>query len=304
MKGEDWLGRVAGVRRWQRGDERAPHKPLLLLWALGRLQRTGSSKASYAEAEGPLAALLADYLPAGRKSSPAYPFHHLRSDGLWVVETADGHDPGARVSDLRASASGCFDPAFEAALVSEPALFGLVAHTILAENFPESLHGDICEAVGLDLEALDAGAVVARIDREGLRRRDPAFRERVLVAYEYRCAMCGFDGRLGTTAVGLDAAHVRWRAFGGPDDVANSLCLCSFHHKLFDRGAVGVTAGHEVAVSARFIGRGDSAHRLVLDLVGAPLHEPQPGMPPLAEEHRTWHWTEVFSTPPREPRAA
>ncbi|MHB1445630.1 MAG: HNH endonuclease [Acidimicrobiales bacterium] len=67
------------------------------------------------------------------------------------------------------------------------------------------------------------------------RRRDPAFREQVLLAYEYRCAFCGFDGQLGREAVAIDAAHVRWWAAAGPDDVANGLALCSLHHKLFDR---------------------------------------------------------------------
>ena len=51
----EWLERVASIRRWARGGERAPHKPLLLLYALGRLQRTGTSEMSYAEAEADLA---------------------------------------------------------------------------------------------------------------------------------------------------------------------------------------------------------------------------------------------------------
>ncbi len=31
---DEWLDRVASIRRWSRGGERAPHKPLLLLHAL------------------------------------------------------------------------------------------------------------------------------------------------------------------------------------------------------------------------------------------------------------------------------
>jgi putative restriction endonuclease len=84
--------------------------------------------------------------------------------------------------------------------------------------------------------------------------------------------------------VGLDAAHVRWWAFDGPDDVSNGLCLCAFHHKLLDRGVVGVTDDHTVAVSQHFVGRGPAADLLVLDLVGRPLFEPQAGQSPPAEE--------------------
>ena len=45
--------------------------------------------------------------------------------------------------------------------------------------------------------------------RMSLRRRDPCFRQRILKAYEYRCAVCGFDVRLGSISIALDAAHIR-----------------------------------------------------------------------------------------------
>lgn len=296
---ERWLERVASIRRWSRGGERAPHKPLLLLYALGRLQRTGSSVMSYVEAEPDLARLLRDYGPATRTTTPAYPFHHLQSDGLWEVSSTQG-DPGASPSRLRSSgATGRLDPAFEEALVHDPALIVLIAHLLLESNFAESLHRDLCEAVGLELEALEVAAAKDRTKQ--LRRRDPMFREMVLVAYEYRCAMCGYDGRLGAEAVGLDAAHLRWWAFEGPDAVDNGLCLCSFHHKLLDRGVLGVTANHEVAVSRHFVGRGQAAEELVLRLVGQPLLEPQPGNPTPSDVHVRWHSDQVFRQPARVP---
>ena len=114
-------------------------------------------------------------------------------------------------------------------------------------------------------------------------------------------AMCGYDGRLGTDAVGLDAAHVRWWAFDGPDVVDNGLCLCSFHHKLLDRGVLGITDDHEVSVSAHFVGRGRAAEEFVLRLVGQPLLEPQPGQPGPADRHIGWHEEQVFRQPARVP---
>jgi len=61
---------------------------------------------------------------------------------------------------------------------------------------------------------------------------------------------------------------VRWWAFEGPDTIDNALCLCSFHHKLLDRGVVGIRDDHTVDVSARFVGRGPAAELFVLDLLG------------------------------------
>ncbi|HUR18922.1 MAG TPA: HNH endonuclease [Acidimicrobiales bacterium] len=299
---DDWLRRIAGIRQWVRRGERAPHKPLLLLYAMGRLQRTGSTEVAYVEAEPALDELLRDFGPPGRKTSPAYPFHHLQSDGLWAVASPGGSDsdPGANPGRLRrAGAIGRLSADFETALLTDPRLLVLAARLLLDANFPESLHADICSLVGLDLEAVEVQAVRERA--ASLRRRDPHFRDAVLVAYEYCCAMCGYDGRLGTEAVGLDAAHVRWWAFEGPDTVDNALCLCSFHHKLFDRGAVGIGDDHTVDVSARFVGRGRAAEVFVLDLLGKPLHEPQRGQALPALDHVQWHRGQVFSGPPRVP---
>lgn len=130
MAGEvDWLERVVNVRRWTRGGERAPHKQLLLLYCLGRLQRTDTSKVAYTEAEPVLDELLCEFGPAGRTTSPAYPFHHLQTDELWTVTTASGIDAGSSRTALRASdAVGRLAPDFEAALRSDPRLFVLIVH--------------------------------------------------------------------------------------------------------------------------------------------------------------------------------
>src|SRR5579871_2027328 len=83
----DWADRVTHLRQWTRGRERAPHKPLLLLYALGRFQRTGDSPILFSEAEAELGQLLKEFGPP-RPTSPAYPFHHLTNDGFWVVNTS------------------------------------------------------------------------------------------------------------------------------------------------------------------------------------------------------------------------
>lgn len=46
--------------------------------------------------------------------------------------------------------------------------------------------------------------------------RDPLFRQQVLRAYNYECAICGFNMRHDNASVGLEAAHIKWKQFGGP----------------------------------------------------------------------------------------
>nr|WP_306823433.1 HNH endonuclease [Streptomyces sp. JJ66] len=99
-------------------------------------------------------------------------------------------------------------------------------------------------------------------------------RELVLTAYECQCAFCSYDGRIGAVPGRAGAAHVRWWAFDGPAEIGNGLCLCSPHHKLSDKGVLGVAATATGSlVSQRFLGRslrcprahhspgGPSAHR-------------------------------------------
>lgn len=296
---ESWIGRVTSLNQWRRGGERAPHKPLLLLYALGRLQRTGSSKMAYADVEVELKRLLGEFGPP-RPTSPGYPFHHLVSDGLWVVRTNAGvGSPGSNVGALRAGAVGELSTDFSHA-IEDPALFAAVVRAILDANFPETLHADILDTVGITLAPAELAAVPGKT---GTKRRNPAFREVVLLAYEYRCAACGYDGQLMQEAVGIDAAHIRWWAAEGPDEVANGVALCSLHHKLLDRGAIGITIDYRMTVSSHFLGHGSMAESLVLSLVGQPLLRPQAGQPLPHSDHIAWHGSQVFRSPARRPAA-
>ncbi|MFE6049320.1 phosphorothioated DNA-binding restriction endonuclease [Kitasatospora sp. NPDC056446] len=297
----DWLDRVAKLRRWTNNGVRAPHKPLLLLYALGSYQQDADGELRYSAVEAELKRLLAEYGPS-HPTTPAYPFHHLVSDGVWEVRTDRGPgSPGSGIGVLRSSgATGRLAPGLRAALGEEPPLLGRMARVLLDTHFPTSLHADLCEAVGLDLEQAETGAVPGA-DAAARRQRDRRMRELVLTAYEFQCAFCGYDGTLGASTVGLEAAHVRWWSHDGPDEVDNGLCLCSLHHKLFDKGVLGLAQNHRILVSDRFVGRSEASRRHVLDLADRPVIGPQPGRPPVAAHHRRWHEQQVFHGVPRQP---
>ena len=294
-----WLRRVAAVRQWRKDGERAPHKPLLLLYALGRAANGLGGPITYRDAEPDLSRLLDDFGPP-RKSQAAYPFRRLANDeGLWLVTTPSGEDPGDSAGRLKTlDATGTLSPELELAVRADPGLLVLLARFLLEDNWPPSLHDEIAASVGLDLDAAEVALARQRL-AEDHRRRDPQFRQRVLIAYEYRCAMCGYDGMMDRAAVGLEAAHVRWWSDGGPDTVDNAISLCSLHHVLFDKGVLGVSTDHEVKVSNRFVARSSSAKSIVLDLAGVPMLEPQAGEPTPAPTNLGWHATQVFREPAR-----
>jgi putative restriction endonuclease len=298
----DWIERVEQLRRWTRDGERAPHKPLLLLYSLGRYQADGGAPTSFSEAEKHLDRLLKEFGPP-RKTSPGYPFHHLTTDGLWVVRTAQGGpSPGSNVGDLRRSgAEGSLAPELLDALNSDSHLLAQLARALLDTNFEPSLHPDICALAGLDLELAETTAPRPGSER---RRRSAEFRHQVLMAYEYQCAFCGYDGALGGITVALDAAHVKWWALEGPDSIDNGVCLCSLHHKLFDKGAIGVTEEWTITVSSDFIGRSPAAQTQVLSLAGKPATPPQALFSLPKTEYIAWHRKQVFRQPARTGQVA
>jgi putative restriction endonuclease len=152
-------------------------------------------------------------------------------------------------------------------------------------NFPETIHEDILQAVGIDLEEI--GETAGRV------RRCPKFREKVLQAYEYRCAVCGFDLRMGHTPVALEAAHIKWHQAGGPDEEVNGLALCALHHKLFDRGTFTLSNKLDVLVSDKANGL-MSLEPWLLKYHGKKLHYPQSTRYTPQDEYLSWHTREVF----------
>jgi putative restriction endonuclease len=286
------LQRFEAINVWKQGDQRAPHKPLLILYALGRWQR-GLADVTFLEAEPVLTDLLQRFGPRRKSDHPEQPFWRLQNDGVWAVLSPSPlplktGDTIPRVGALRSpDVRAGFTPEVRASLAADPAIVTRIATAILAEHFPESYHEDLLDAVGLTLET----GIAAK------RKRDPAFRHRILKAYEYRCAVCGFDVRLGSVSIALDAAHIRWHQAGGPDTEVNGLALCVMHHKVFDLGAFTVADG-VVLVSDQANGTSGFAESLMAHH-GKPIRAPQhPHWMP-EPKHLEWHGREVFKGDPR-----
>ncbi|MEX1080452.1 MAG: HNH endonuclease, partial [Halofilum sp. (in: g-proteobacteria)] len=84
------------------------------------------------------------------------------------------------------------------------------------------------------------------------------------MAYEWRCCLCGYDIRLDTTVIGLEAAHIMWFQAGGPDVESNGLALCVLHHKIFDLGAFTIAPDKlEVQFSRHMMGSSEIQSRLL-----------------------------------------
>jgi putative restriction endonuclease len=290
------LEMFSSLRQHQHEGKRSPHKPLLVLTALGRLVSTGESTTPFSEVEAQLASLISTYGPPSRTSaasSAAYPFTRLRSDNVWQLSADVAMD---NVGPLREhDVSGRFTPEVEAALRSSPELVSRLARMLVESQFPETLAPEILLQAGLDSEAV-LGAPTTLTRPSDVRRRSIAWVQQILTAWDRMCAFCGYDGQLGDSVAGIEAAHVRWFNLGGPDDPDNGLALCSLHHKLFDRGALGLDERNRVKVSGLFVGRTPAA-QIVYELHGAEL-EPRLGTVLPSAQYVAWHNREVFKGQP------
>ena len=284
------LRRLTQLRQHQLDGKRSPHKPLLVLLALGQFSETGSSRMEWSVVEERLARLLEEFGPPRKgKPHPEFPFTRLRSDLVWNLSRSVPND--SLVALREETITGQFTEDVERCLEQDPARIAHVARALVDEQFPLTVAPDVLTAVGLDPDLVFSfGGTEA--PQEERRRRNPAWRHEILQAWDRSCAFCGFDGQAIGAPVGIEAAHIRWFNFGGPDEMDNGLALCSLHHKLLDRGVLGFVDPETVVVSQTYSARSEEGKRLY-DLHHKQIR-PRPGTVLPAAEHVAWHGEEVF----------
>lgn len=288
MNGNDLKHRIENLSIWKKGDQRAPHKPLLLLYALGRMQNGENRFIPYQEVKEKLTSLLIEYGPKRQSYHPEEPFVRLSNDGIWDLNSPaeiNTKNPNNGYL-LKNHVSGGFKEEVYELLKNDSSLLKGMAEIILNTHFPDTIHDDILSSVGLDLEF------------GGKKRRDPNFRNKVLKAYEYSCAVCGFHVRLGNNLVGIEAAHIKWHQAGGPDTETNGIALCAMHHKLFDRGVFTLNEEKVFLVADEAHGY-NGFNEWLMNFHGKQIRKPiHPDYLP-SENFLHWHVKEVFKGPYR-----
>ncbi|NOZ68905.1 MAG: restriction endonuclease [Deferribacteres bacterium] len=294
MNNEIIAKQFSSLTVWKKGGERAPHKPLLLLYALGKLLQNKDRMISYEEIDKKLDMLLREFGPARLHYRTEYPFWRLQNDKLWEVSGAEGielnksGDPKKR-DLINYRVAGGFPKHLFNRLRADKKLAFQIVQELLDSNFPSSIHEDILQSVGIDIDP----------QRFEEKKRHPEFRENILRAYEYRCAVCGFDVRLGHFPIALEAAHIKWSQAGGPDTEVNGIALCALHHKLFDRGAFTLSDKMEILVSAHAYGT-VGFQEWLMRFHGKKITPPQRKSHYPDRKFVNWHIREVFRGEHRE----
>ncbi|MDN4525952.1 phosphorothioated DNA-binding restriction endonuclease [Fictibacillus fluitans] len=287
MNAHELKNRVKNLTIWKNGDQRAPHKPLLMLYALSQLKHSRTRFIPYVEVREKVGLLLKEFGPARKSYHPEHPFVRLKNDGLWELNHEIQNNQFTNKMLLEHKFAGGFTKDVYQLLRADYSLVDEVVQMILESHFPETFHTDILDA--LDLELFTATKK---------RVRDKAFREKVLKAYEYSCAVCNFNLHLSHQLVGVEAAHIKWHHAGGPDREENGIALCSLHHKLFDRGVFTISEKRKLIVS-EFAHGNEGYRQWVLKYHDKEIREPINPNYFANQRYLEWHFREVFRSPGR-----
>lgn len=278
---------IADMTIWRKGEQRAPHKPLLLLYVLAGYQQGHGRLFDYAsEVRDNLRSLLERFGPQRAQYRPDMPFWRLQGDGFWQLQNAERcstfgssrQPPAGELVEF--NVAGGFDKQHYDQLIKSKKLINSLARQILEAHFTESIQEELADELGFELQLLR-------------KQRDPLFRQQVLRAYNYECAICGYNMRHDNTSVALEAAHIKWKQYGGPCEIPNGLALCAIHHKAFDKGSIGLDESMRAQVSEAVNGSG-IVGRLFWDFQGKIISLPQVKAYYPQDEFVDWHRREVF----------
>ncbi|EJF6151175.1 HNH endonuclease, partial [Salmonella enterica] len=173
---------ISNITIWRKGEQRAPHKPLLLLYVLSHYRQGHDRLFDYgSEIHEQLLDLLERYGPQRREQRPDMPFWRLKGDGFWELQNAEfcstsGSRQPPKRELIEYNVAGGFDAVNFALVIKKRKLIDTLAQQILEAHFPTSIQEDIADEMGFDI-------------RTSLRQRDPKFRQAVLRAYNYQCAV-------------------------------------------------------------------------------------------------------------------
>ena len=300
MTKDEFFSALSNLSVWERDGERAPHKPIMLLYALAMLKH-GHRQFDFSEIEKPIESILETILPKRKNIHVHYPFWYLKTKGktsgqtIWEIHGAEqikfrkGKTEPLK-SELR---NNHIEAGFTSDVLSlldrEPEVIDISIQLLLDGQFPRSIQEDICAMLGIDDIDLSEACIPASIERKP---RDPKFREKVLIAYKGECAVCGYSLRVKDRLAGIEAAHIKWHQAGGPDVVPNALSLCSTHHILFDRGAFTIDKELKIGVSDSM--SGELLYDIVTRFNGASIRLPQRECHYPSEEFLSWHKEQVL----------
>lgn len=244
----DFFSRLSSLRVHCKNGDRAPHKPLYLLYLLASIEQGSPRMHPFKDVESRLAEAIRRFGKNTKSAHPEYPFCRIKNDELgevipseWSKSELRGGEKEPKKSALlaREACGGLLLSDYDH-FVSNSDSVRRACHKILDDHFPVSLHEEIMYFFGFSFGKTQEET----LGTELVRIRDKAFK-----VYGHRCAISGYSGPMGLGNAGLESAEILWLNHGGAVQTPNIIVMTTFHRKLFHLGAFSLDEEYRILLS-------------------------------------------------------
>ncbi len=239
----------------------APHKPITLLYSLSKVLK-GQRWIEYNRDRKELEKIIGEHTKFSSKPNCLQPLWRLSNDSkkipIWSVNPSQIElnnkgdiNPGvASKSNFKAG----FSDEFYHWLMEDKGSAHYLIKEIIYDNFPDSLHGGLLEMLGYYDIILDRVPTDIQEYSISKIKRDPKFPPQILALYGNQCAFCGLNITFKSNdMLNMEAAHIKWKKYGGECLPKNGLSLCPTHHYTFDRGIWSADRDYRIKLSENII---------------------------------------------------
>ena len=159
MDREEIAQSFQAIKVWKRKGVSAPHKPLLILYALGKLLRGESRLIPFSEVDEVLGGLLKKFGPENSSQRTVLPFWRLQNDGIWEIPAAHKVRENSRGDAVRSdlfqyNVTGGITKSIARRIRKDSVLMSEIISNVLESHFPPHDHERILEAVGIETTLL------------------------------------------------------------------------------------------------------------------------------------------------------
>ena len=295
-------------------SHREPHKPFLLLSIMDLIAQ-GAITHNLVKPSFELVEMFNGYwnsiMPLGSKTSMAYPYPRLKTDGFWHLIPNPRYENQINInfssmSKLREVCAGARMDEELFQLMCKPETREQLRATLIESYFAPEIRMKVLEQGHLNYAAYqysqellnvaeekkDFGKVTDEFDWQK-KIRDSGFRRTIVTLYRHRCALCGIRMLTPEGHTIVDAAHIKPWKDGFDDRPTNGMALCKLCHWSFDKGLMSVSKEYQVLVSKRvMVEQNFPGH--ILTLTDRPIFTPEKEKFWPEQDNLHWHRRNTF----------
>ncbi len=293
---------------------RAPHKPFLLLSIMDLIAQ-GLITKNFIEPSFELVETFNGYwnsiMPLGSKTSMAYPYPRLKTDGFWHLIPNPRFENQININfssmtKLREVCAGARMDEELFRMMCKPETREQLRAALIETYFAPEIRTKVLEQGYLNYAAYqysekllevaewkkDFGETTDESDWQK-KIRDSGFRRTIVTLYRHRCALCGIRMLTPEGHTVVEAAHIKPWKDSFDDRPTNGLALCKLCHWSFDKGLMSVSKKYQVLVSKRvMVEQNFPGH--ILTLTDRPIFTPEKESFWPEQDNLHWHRRNTF----------